>query len=307
MINDKNKALLAKLALFIVTIIWGSSFVIVKNTVDFLPVFFLLVVRFSIAFIILAIVFAKHFKKMDKTYILHGAILGLLLFTAYAMQTFGITDTTPGKNAFLTAIYCVIVPFLFWITDKSKPDLFNIIAAFLCIFGIGLVSIKQNLSIGAGDLMTMIGGIFYAIHIVATKRFAQGRDPVLLTIIQFAFCALFSLISTISLEPRVTEISLNMIGGILYLSVCCTAIALLLQTVAQKYTTPSSTAIILSLESVFGVLFSVLLSNEVVNVQLAFGFVMIFLSVIISETKLSFLFHKNIQIEVTKKKEEFKF
>lgn len=285
----KNKALLAKLALFSSTVIWGSSFVIVKNTVDVLPVFFLLAIRFSIAFLILAVVFVRHLKELDKKYILHGAVIGLMLFWGYATQTFGITDTTPGKNAFLTAIYCVIVPFMFWITDKLKPDFFNISAAFLCLLGIGLVSLKANLSIGKGDLLTMIGGFFFAAHIVAVKKFSKGRDPILLTTIQFAFCALFSVISTLVFEPRVTSISPDMIGGILYLAVFCTAVALLLQTVGQKYTSPSGAAIILSLESVFGVLFSVMLYNEVVNIKTVVGFALIFISVIVSETKLGFI------------------
>ncbi len=298
MLKSKNKVLLARLALFIATIIWGSSFVIVKNTVDVLPVFFLLAIRFSIAFIILAVIFFKHFKSIDKNYILHGAVVGLLLFTAYATQTFGITDTSPGKNAFLTAIYCVIVPFLFWITDKSKPDIYNIMAAILCILGIGLVSLKADLSIGKGDWLTMLGGFFYAVHIVAIKRFSNARDPILLTIVQFAFCALFSIIGTLAFEPRVRSIDSNMIWGILYLAVFCTAIGLLLQTIGQKYTSPSSAAIILSLESVFGVTFSIILSAEEITPRLVCGFVLIFTSVIISETKLSFIHLKKHSEEV---------
>jgi len=299
LLKNKNKALLARLALFFATLIWGSSFVIVKNTVDVLPVFFLLAVRFSIAFIVLAVIFAKRLKQIDKNYLWQGGIIGLCLFIAYASQTFGITDTTPGKNAFLTAIYCVIVPFLFWITDKSKPDFFNILAAFLCILGIGFVSLKSNLSICYGDLLTMLGGFFFATHIVAIKRFSNGRDPVILTIIQFAYCSVFSLICTLIFEPRITRIEPNMIGGIMYLAIGCTAIGLLLQSVGQKYTTPSGAAIILSLESVFGVSFSILLAGEVMSKRLVFGFCMIFISVIISETKLSFFLTKKNKIDVT--------
>ncbi|NCC87653.1 MAG: DMT family transporter [Clostridia bacterium] len=298
MSKNKNKSLLARLALFFATLIWGSSFVIVKNTVEVLPVFFLLAVRFSIAFLVLAIIFAKRLKQIDKKYLWQGGIIGLCIFFAYATQTFGITDTTPGKNAFLTAIYCVIVPFLFWITDKSKPDFFNILAAFLSVLGIGLVSLKSDLSICKGDLLTILGGFFFAAHIVAIKRFSKGHDPVLLTIVQFAYCSIFSLICTLIFEARVTQIKPDMIGGILYLSIGCTAIGILLQSVGQKYTTPSAAAIILSLESVFGVLFSILLAGELMSKKLVFGFCMIFISVIISETKLEFLFPKKKESQV---------
>ncbi len=290
MLQIKSKDLFAKLSLFLAPLIWGFSFVVTKNTVDVLPVFFLLTVRFSIAFILLSIIFIKRLRQLDKDYLLSGGVIGLCLFIAFATQTFGITDTTPGKNAFLTTIYCIIVPFLFWITDKSKPDFFNIISASLCIVGVGLVSIKSDLSISKGDLLTMLGGLFFALHIVAINKFSSDKDPIVLTIVQFAYCAIFSSIFTLVFEPRVTGISPDMVGSILYLAIGCTAIGLLLQTIGQKYTTPSSASIILSLESVFGVTFSIILKQDVMNKRLALGFFMIFISVIISETKLSFIF-----------------
>jgi drug/metabolite transporter (DMT)-like permease len=288
----KNKALSAKFALFLAPLIWGFSFVVTKSTVDVLPVFFLLAVRFSIAFVFLSIIFKNRLKQIDKKIVQSGGVIGVYLFIAYALQTFGITDTTPGKNAFLTTIYCIIVPFLFWLTGKIKPDVFNIISATLCLLGVGLVSIKSDLTIGKGDLLTMLSGVFFAAHIVAIKRFSKDFDPIVLTIVQFGYCAIFSSLFSLVFEPRVTSISADMIGSIIYLSVGCTAIGLLLQTIGQKYTPPSSAAIILSLESVFGVTFSVILKQEVISLKLVIGFFMIFISIIISETKLSFLFNR---------------
>lgn len=113
MFQIKNKALSAKFALFLAPLIWGFSFVVTKSTVDVLPVFFLLAVRFSIAFVFLSIIFKNRLKQMDKKIVQSGGVIGVYLFIAYALQTFGIADTTPGKNAFLTTIYCIIVPFFF--------------------------------------------------------------------------------------------------------------------------------------------------------------------------------------------------
>lgn len=288
-IKDKEKS--AKFALFLAPLIWGFSFVVTKNTVDVLPVFFLLAVRFSIAFLFLSVIFKNRLKQIDKNMLKNG-LIGVYLFLGYALQTLGITDTTPGKNAFLTTIYCIIVPFLFWMTSKTKPDIFNIISAFLCIFGVGLVSIKSDLTIGKGDLLTLLSGVFFAAHIVAIKRFSNRCDPIVLTIVQFGYCAIFCAIFHLAFEPRVERISPDMIGSILYLSIGCSAIALLLQTIGQKYTSPSSAAIILSLESVFGATFSILLKQEVLSFKLVIGFFMIFISIIISETKLSFLFKR---------------
>jgi len=169
------------------------------------------------------------------------------LFLEYCSQTIGITDTSPGKNAFLTAVYCVIVPFLFWITEKSKPDIYNILVAFACITGIGLVSITSNFKIGMGDSLTLVGEFFYAAHIVAVAKFCKDKDPVLITILQFGYSAILSWIATTIFEPKISGISTDMIGNILYLAFGCTAAALLIQNFGKKYTAPSASSIILSL------------------------------------------------------------
>jgi len=260
-----------------------------KNTVDVFTPFILLGFRFTIAGILLSIIFWKKIKEINFDYIWKSAIIGLFLFLGYSTQTIGLTETTPGKNAFLTAIYCVIVPFLFWIVDKSRPDIYNFLAAIACIAGIGMVSLTGDFTIGFGDAFTLIGGLLYAAHIVAVAKFAKGKDPIIITILQFGFAGIFSWILGFSFESFPTQWSIESVGGLLYLAIFATAIALLFQNIGQKHTHPSSVAIILSLESVFGVLFSVIFYKEQLTARLILGFILIFAAVIISETKLSFL------------------
>lgn len=279
----------ARTALFAAALIWGSSFFVVKDTVDTIPPNFLLAVRFTIGFLVLALIFRKRLKKLNKEYIWQGAIIGLCLFAAYSSQTIGITDTTPGKNAFLTAVYCVIVPFLFWIVNKTRPDIYNMAAAALCLTGIGLVSLTEGFTIRMGDALTLLGGFFYALHIVMVAKLAKDKDPVLISILQFGFAALAAWAVTLAAEPLPMALTGSTIGAILFLSLGCTALALLLQNVGQKYTHPAAASIILSLESVFGVLFSVIFYGEKLSLRLAAGFVLIFAAIIISETKLNFL------------------
>lgn len=287
------KKALPSLALFTAAIIWGSSFFVVKNTVDVFPPNILLGFRFTIGFALLCLIFHKRLRKIDKGYLISGVVVGAFLFLAYCVQTMGIQTTTAGKNAFLTAIYCVIVPFLFWIVNKKRPDGYNFIAAFICIVGIGLVSLSGGLSIGKGDALTLLGGLFYACQIVAIAKFAGNRDPILLTIVQFGTAAILSWIVGLSTETfSFTGIPAEAWGGLLFLAVCATTVALLLQNVGQKYTNPSSAAVILSLESVFGVLFAVLFAGEQLTGRLIVGFALIFVAILISETKLSFLRRK---------------
>lgn len=288
-----NKGLLAKLALLLATVIWGTSFVVVKDTVDTIPTAYLLAARFSVACVVLALIFFKQLKKITKEYLIHGLIIGTCLFLAYYIQTLGIEDTTPGKNAFITAAYCVMVPFMFWFVSRKKPDKYNIIAAVMCLAGIGLVSLTADLTIGKGDALTLVAAVFYALHMVFIALFSKDKDPTVLTILQFAVTAIFSWIASFMVKPVAFEVTASLTTSVLYLAFFATAACLLLQNVGQKYTNPSEAAIILSLESVFGVLFSILLYGEKITVQMGIGFALIFVAIIISETKLSFINKKS--------------
>ena len=289
-----NQQLVAKLALLLATLIWGSSFIIMKDALDDITTYYLLAIRFTGAFVLLGIVFWKKWKHINKEVIIAGFIMGTALIAAYAFQTFGLMDTTPGKNAFLTAGYCILVPFLFWGIAGTRPDKFNVIAAVLCIVGIGLVALDDNLSVGRGDLLTLVCCVFYALHIVVSAKFTRTMDVMLLTIGQFFFAAMWSWVLAFLFEPPliISEMSTEIWMVLGYLCVFATAGALGLQTFGLKYTSPSAGALILSLESVFGVIFSIMVGAEEVTARLLIGFAVIFFAIVVSETKLEFLQNK---------------
>ena len=103
---------LGRAALFAAALIWGSSFFVMKDAVSGVPVFLLLAFRFTVGCALLSVIFWKKWRLCNKRLLLHGAVVGVLLFAAYTAQTYGLKETTPGKNAFLTAVYCVLVPFV---------------------------------------------------------------------------------------------------------------------------------------------------------------------------------------------------
>lgn len=282
--EELNMKHFAKLALLVATLIWGTSFFIMKNAVDRIPTPYLLGIRFSVAAVLLALIFAKRLKQINKKYIWQSAIIGLCLYLAYYTQTLGLARTTPGKNAFLTAVYCIIVPFLYWIADKKKPGKSNVLAAVLCVGGIRLVSLTSNLTLGLGDALTLVGGFFYAAHIVVVAKFGKNKDMFVVTILQFAYCAVYAGITALILRPQMNVVASNALWiELAYLAVACTALALLLQNLGQKYTHPSSASLILSLESVFGVIFSVIFYDEKLTLRIVSGFVLIFAAIVISE------------------------
>ena len=301
MSEHKETSILARFAsplIVLATIIWGSSFVVMKSSVDVLPTFWLLAIRFTFSALVLAVVFIKRWKVLDRQYLIGGTVMGFCLFVAYAFQTFGLEQTTSGKNAFFTAVYCVIVPFLYWAIAGRRPDKFNILAAFLCIAGIALVSVTgSNASaFNMGDVLTLIGGFFFAAHIVAVAKYSEGRDIFILTTLQFASFALFSWIGVLITRPALTPgvFDQSLIFGLAYLVIFASCGALLFQNIGQKYTAPSTAAVLLSLEAPFGVFFSILFAGERPTPLMFVGFALIFLAVVCSETKFSFLRKKGV-------------
>lgn len=297
--RDYNK--LAKLGLLITAILWGSSLTVVKGATDTFNPNFILMVRFAISAILLAIIFNKKVRKATKDDLKAGFIVGFFLFIAYSSQTLGVTYADPGRSAFLSASYCVIVPFLSWAATKHRPDKYNMWAAAIAIVGIYLIS-KSGVEKGTsifnaskemllGDGLALLSGILFAAHIVAVKVFTKGKDPIVMTIFQFTGAAVLSAIVTLIFEDNSNMVinSSRPILELLYLAIFCTTVALLLQNIGQKYTDESSAAIILGFESVFGILIPVLLGIESLTPMSIAGFILMFAAIMISETKLSFL------------------
>ena len=287
--TETKRPTLGRLALLVTTLIWGTSFVIQKNTLDDISTLHLLAIRFTIAAVLMFIIAAKDIKKLNRSYIKGGLLMGLALACAYIVQTYGLVYTTPGKNAFLTASYCVMTPFLYWAYKKRRPGKHNLIAAFLCLIGVGLISVDGNLNINIGDILTIICGLFYAVHIIIIDEQAEGKSAALLTAIQFAVAAVLTWIPALIIEPSPEAIPSGAVFSILYLGFVCTGVCFLLQTFGQKNTPASQAAILLTLESVFGTVISIIFYKEIMSVRLVFGFAAMFLAVLISETKLSFM------------------
>ena len=301
MTDQKTLSRIASVALFAAALIWGTSFVIMKDISDRLPPSLLLAIRFTVACLLLGALSWKRFRKIDKSYIMPGLLIGALLFSAYLVQTYGLIGTTPGKNAFLTASYCVITPFLFRIVSGKKTDPFHLVSAFVCLGGILLISVdftsERLFSVALGDILTLACGFFYAAHIVAIATTAHDKDPMLITVLQFGVAAVLSWLSYAVLNAfGLAPVSLegadigSLVLQLLYLACACTGAALFLQNFGQKYAHPTGAAVILTFEAVFGALFSLLMGREDgFGILRAIGFGLMFLAVVISETKLSFL------------------
>jgi drug/metabolite transporter (DMT)-like permease len=284
--RENTRSFVCAFGLIFVTIIWGFAFVVVKNSLDYVPPLYMMAFRFTIASVVLALLFLSKFKHLDKSTFFHGMILGIFLFAAYAFQTVGLQFTTAGKNAFLTTTYVMMVPFLNWFFHKSKPSWNCVLAAIIALIGIGLLSLQGDFSMNRGDVLTIICGFFFAVHIIFISRYTQTQDPVLLTILQLAFSALFSWIFapfTDGRFPLQETLRADVIVSMLYLGLFSTLLCFLLQNVCQKYLRASTTSLLLSFESVFGVIFSIIFLKEILTAKMIVGCVLIFFALVLSE------------------------
>lgn len=290
-LNNKKVKIMASIELLLATVIWGFAFVVVKNSLEFIPPIYMLAFRFTIASIGLGILFFKRVKKLNKKDIKAGLVLGIFLYLAYVFQTIGCIYTTAGKNAFLTTIYVVIVPFLYWVISKKRADVYCVFSAFLAIIGIGFLSLNGDMSINIGDVLTLICGFSFAVHIVFINKFSEHHDPIILTFLQIFVAAMLSWMTAPVMDGGfpVQISNPDAVGAMLYLGVGSTMIAFLLQSIGQKYIEPSTASLLLSMEAVFGVIFSILFLGEILTTKMIAGCALIFIAIIMSETKFEFI------------------
>lgn len=274
-------------ALLFVAIIWGGGFIGVQKALDNgFESFTIIFYRFFIAFVLLILIFYKKALKINKEYLKTGGILGIFLFLGFIMQTIGLKDTSPSKNAFITSLNVIIVPFLYWIITKKKPELKIFIASFMVLLGVYFLSTGSIKGLNLGDLYTLFCAVFFAFHIVLLGYFGENKDPIKLTIVQMGVAALLSSFFLVFEEiPRIN--SIKTVYPIIYLGVFSTMVAFFIQTAAQKYTSSSRAAIILSLEATFGTIFSVLIFKEAIGLKMIIGFILFFCSIIMVEVNFS--------------------
>lgn len=281
---------LGVIGLLIVAIIWGSGFIAANKALETMSPLQILCIRFFIAAILMSLVTFRKLKKVDKKVLRAGIILGVLLFMAFATQTIGLKYTTPSKNAFLTSTNVVIVPFIAFVIYKKKVDRFSVVGAILALIGIGILSLNGNLTLGFGDGLTLICAICFAFQIFFTGEFVKEYDVMTLTALQMIVAFLLSIVVILFVEDIHFQVSRFGLLSVIYLGVFSTTVAFLLQTISQKYTDETKAALVLSLESIFGTLFSILLVHEKITARMTIGCMLILGAVIIAETKLKWLF-----------------
>ena len=198
-------------------------------------------------------------QKVDKNLIIGGIVCGVCLCVASTLQTMGMVYTSPGKSGFLTALYMVIVPILGLFMGK-RPRPVILVSVLIALSGLYLMCMDGSLAINFGDVLTILCAVVFAFHILAIDKFSPKVDGVKLACLQFFVCGILNLIAMVVMgeTPTVSQV-LSLWASIGYSGVLSCGVAYTLQIVGQKYTDPTSASILMSLESVFATLTTVIL------------------------------------------------
>lgn len=283
--------------LLLTAFIWGTSFIAQSKGVEDIPPIAFNGIRSLLGGIVLlpVICFLDYTKrkkgervqKIDRTLIFGGIICGVLLCAATTLQTAGMVYTSPGKSGFITALYMVLIPIMgLFLGKKPKPIL--IISVITATVGLYLMCIDTSLSINKGDVLTLICAFIFAIHILVIDKISPKTDGVKLSCLQFLVCGALNVVSMIFTEFPTIEPVLDCRMAIAYSGIMSCGLAYTLQIVGQKYTDPTSASILMSLESVFATLATVVLvacgwelTGGTLNGREITGCVMMFLAIIL--------------------------
>lgn len=286
------KRYIAESGLLLIGILWGMGFVTVKIGLNAgMNTFYLMWLRFLGSFVLLSILFRKKIKKVSKDDLKAGVILGIIQYFGYVFQTYGAAHTTVGKNAFFTAINVIIVPYIFWILNKKRPDIFSFSASIICLIGVGIMSLDSNLNfthLNKGDVMTIISAFFFALQVAYTGYFGRKVHPMNLVLLQMLVGGLLfagTQFATSGLR-EVIPLHGETLMAIIYLVVFSTAIPMMLQIYCQRLTTATKASILMSTESMFAPVFAFFILGEMMTLRVALGAIFILFSVVVSETKL---------------------
>lgn len=288
-----NKSKIADLTLLLVAFIWGTTFVLVQNAVALLEPFTFNGIRFLVGALFLLswlILFAKKQLKMLSTkFLLSGVLLGIVLFAAYALQTFGLLYTTSSKAGFITGLSVVLVPIFSLFLLKQKPTIFATIGVIIATAGLYLLSMADPSTLNLGDLLVFFCAIGFALHIILTGKYTSQFPSLLLTVIQISTVAILSLSSALLFEDwkQITNPVVigdaKVWGALLVTSLFATAFAFLAQTNFQKFTTPTRVALIFAMEPVFAAITAYIWAHERLGEKGLIGCVLIFVGMILAE------------------------
>ena len=278
---------LVDLSLASVALIWGATFVLVKRALDDVSTLLFLAIRFALATAALLFVFRKQLRSPDLSRALRGGtIAGACLFAGYVFQTFGLKYTSAAKTGFITGLYIPLVPLFSSLIYRRLPQLAEIAGVATAFAGLTLMTVERDLmSLSLGDLLVAGCAVAYAFHILVLGRYAQAGATGTLVVVQIATAGLLSAGTFWWAEPVRIKWSGNVWIALAVTSLLATALAFAVQTWGQRWSSPTRTALIFSMEPVFAWGTSYLMAGELLSRRATVGEALILAGIVLVELK----------------------
>jgi drug/metabolite transporter (DMT)-like permease len=284
--RSARRAYLADAGLVGVTLVWGSTFVVVKDALTDVGPFEFVAMRFGIAFLTLLLLGYRRLKGLGRRGLRDGLVIGIFLLLGYALQTTGLQFTTASKAGFITGLSILIVPVLAFAILRHRIGPGVIVGVALACTGMYLLSFTSSASFSLGDLLVLGCAVAFAAHIISISAFAPRYDPIALSIVQTGFVAvLATAISAFAERQPLPPASSVAWAPALYTGIVGTAAVLGVQTTIQRFTTPSHAALIFSLEPVFAALFAWALVGETLSASGLVGGGLILAGMVVAELR----------------------
>ncbi|HEV2489996.1 MAG TPA: DMT family transporter [Candidatus Acidoferrales bacterium] len=287
-----NRRLQADLALGLCSLIWGATFVVVQDALAYSSVFVFNALRFSLAAIVIGLVYWRALRGIARSEAIAGALMGFFLFAGYALQTTALRFTTASKTAFITGSGVVLVPVLLMIFWGRRVNRWVWAGALAALAGLYYLTVPAAgmAKLNVGDVYALCCAVMFALYIIFVGRFSPRHSVAALSFLQVAATAILNifclpiLAATRWETPRV-EWTASLASAILITGLGATALCFSLQVWAQQYATPTHTAILISLEPVFAAITSVIVAGEHLSWRVLTGAALVFMGIILAELK----------------------
>ncbi len=281
MTTTRKQGLLAMAALLGMTACWGSTFYLIKDLLDRVPVLDFLAVRFAIASVVLYLLAPRALGRLSATARKNAVVLGLLYGVAQILQTAGLAHTPASVSGFITGMYVVCTPLFAALILRTRITAMTWGAVALATAGLGVLTLN-GFSVGYGEAITLVAAVLYALHIVGLGAWAGARDAMGMTIVQLIVITVVCFVATVPDGIVLPDNTADWLS-IIYMAVFAGALALAGQTWAQSHLPPTRAAIIMTMEPVFAAFFAVLLGGESVTGRMAVGGLMVLTAMLVVE------------------------
>lgn len=284
----------ADLMLILVTLCWGVSYYLMDICLNEMGALNLNAFRFLTAFVVAALIAFPRIKNVNRETLKYSLFVAMSLVFVYIGATFGVKYTSLSNSGFLCALTVVFTPVLAFFVKKQKPDRKLCIVVMMCLVGIALMTLNEQLRMASGDILCLMCAFAYAVDLLITET-AVAKDDVdafQLGVFQLGFTGIFMLILSFIFEEPVFPASGACWGSALFLAVFCTGVAFIVQAVAQQYTTASHVGVIFTLEPVFSGIVAFIFAGEILLPRAYVGAALMLAGLLLMEVDVKGLLKK---------------